>query len=62
MKNLVIAARNIPGTPLNQLLQEAIDYSIEQDCMVELKVDGVTIHVLPDSTIEQLTRSLRERS
>lgn len=61
MKNLILTARAIPGTPRNQVFQEAIDFAIEQDCMVELFVEGVTIHVLPDSTIEVLTQSFSER-
>ena len=54
MKNLIIQARAIPGVPIHQIIDESIELARESDVMIEVEVDSIVLHVLPQSTTEEV--------
>lgn len=62
MKNLVISVKAIPGTTRNQVIDEAIQLAQEMDTMLEVESEGVKVHVLPNSTIEQVNAHFVEKT
>jgi hypothetical protein len=54
MKNLIIPARAIPGIPIHQIIDESIELARESDAVIEVEVDSIQLHVLPQSTREEL--------
>jgi len=62
MKNLVLAVTAIPGVDRRIVVGEAIDLAGESDCLVELRIEGTELHLLPESILEQALTTLNEKT
>lgn len=60
MKNLVVQVKVVPGQSREQAVSDMIDFAAENDILVQGKVDGVEVTVLPQSSATEVLAQIEK--